>query len=112
MIYALVAALVAVWAMSILAVLAGALYYQEHSRRVAAEIFAGRYITDAVVIPPPEEPEERITREVAELPIDRFEVTDLARHYMALAAETGTAIGEEEAQAMAAKDIHSLQSTE
>ena len=112
MIYALVAALVAVWIMSILAVLAGALYYQEHSRRVAAEIFAGRYITDAVVLPAPEEPEERIEREIAELPIDRFEVDDLAKHYMALAKETGTSISEEEAQAMAVKDIHSLQNTE
>lgn len=112
MIYVLIGALLLCWTMSVLAVLAGALYYQEHSRRVAAEIFAGRYITDAVVIPPPEEPEERIEREVAELPIDRFEVNDLAQHYMALAKETGTSISEEEAQAMAAQDINSLQNTE
>jgi hypothetical protein len=100
------------WVTSVLAAIAAALYYQEHSRRVAAEIFAGRYVTDAVVIPPALEPEERIEQAVAEIPIDRFEVEDLAKHYMAIAQETGTSISEEEAKRMAENDIHSLQNTE
>jgi hypothetical protein len=112
MVYALIGALLFGWITSVLAAIAAALYYQEHSRRVAAETFAGRHITDAVVIPPPMEPEERIEQLVAEIPIDRFEVDDLARHYIALAHETGTSLSEEEARTMAEKDIYSLQNTE